>query len=123
MVDDVLLFTVERPWLQNQPYISCIPEGKYLCYSRPYYRGGYDAIALADVPMRSHILFHKANRPVDLAGCIAPVSYLACLDGDWAGLNSAAAFRRLMDWFGGEEFELEIQMWYPDHVRSQRDFE
>ena len=108
-VDGATLYTVEKPWLNNQPSISCIPTGIYRCKPRWYYRGGYDAIEITDVPDRTHILFHKGNRPSDFAGCIGVTSYLGCLNGDWAGLNSAAAFERLMDELGDKEFDVEIK--------------
>ena len=108
MVADAMIFTVERPWLDNQPYISCIPEGVYECSPRHYFRGGYEAIEIREVPNRSYILFHRANLPSDVAGCIAPVSTLGCLNGQWAGLNSRVAFDRLMRDYGGKTFELSI---------------
>lgn len=108
VVDGQWLFTVERQWLNNQPYVSSIPEGLYRCRPRPYNAGGYDAIEICEVPDRTNILFHKANLPSDLAGCIAPTSQLGCLNGQWAGLSSAPAFELLMQELGDEEFDLEI---------------
>jgi hypothetical protein len=108
MVDGAMLWTVERPWLDNARWISCIPAGTYRCGPRRYFRGGYDAIEVRDVPGRSFILFHKANLPEQLGGCIAPASRLGCLRGQWAGLGSGAAFELLMDVVGGREWELHI---------------
>ncbi len=103
------LYTVERPWLDNRPMVSCIPPGRYQCRPRRFFRGGYDAIEVCEVPDRTHILFHRANRPHELAGCIAPTSTLGCLGGEWAGLNSGAAFDVLMQECGEREFELVIE--------------
>lgn len=107
-IDGIVIFTVERPWLDNRPYVSCIPNGRYLCRPRRFYRGGYEAIEIRDVPGRSYILFHRANLPEQLAGCIAPASRLGCLHDKWAGLESGAAFQLLMESYGSTEFELEI---------------
>lgn len=102
------LFTVERPSLGNAVRVSCIPEGIYPCRPRRYNAGAYDAIEIYDVPGRSLIMFHKANLPQELEGCIAPVSRLGCHRGQWGGLSSGAAFQILMDNFGGKEFTLQI---------------
>jgi len=109
MVEGAMLWTVERPWLGNAPWISCIPSGVYECGPRKYFRGGYDAIEIKHVPDRSHILFHKANLPEQLGGCIAPASRLGCLRGQWAGLGSGAAFELLMEAVGRDEWTLEIR--------------
>lgn len=94
------LFTVEPAWLDNAPFVSCIPDGEYTCRARQFYRGGYPAIEIADVPGRSAILFHKANWPHELGGCVAP--NLALVPGGdhcpLRGASSATAFERLMQW-------------------------
>jgi len=110
-VGERVLWTVERPWLDNTPSISCIPEGVYQLAPRPFYRGNYDAIEIRDVPARTHILFHKANWPNELAGCIAPNAIIG--PGDWScplrGYDSAAAFAHLMEWFeSGGQLRLAI---------------
>lgn len=108
VVDGQWLFTVERAWQNNEPYVSCIPEGLYRCRPRRYNAGGYDALEVCDVSGRTNILFHKANLPSELAGCIAPTSIPGCLNGQWAGLSSAPAFELLMEHWGDEEFDLQI---------------
>lgn len=67
----VLLMTVEEEWQDNQPRISCIPAGRYLCKRRRYHKGGYDTWEITDVPGRDAILFHKGNTEEDLQGCVA----------------------------------------------------
>jgi len=68
--------TIELPWLDNKPNVSCIEEGTYLlnrCYSKKF---GWHLI-LKDVPDRKFILVHPANNALEeLRGCIAPVSEL-----------------------------------------------
>jgi len=108
LVDGAVLYTVERPWVGNQTTVSCIPEGTYSCRPRRFFRGGYDAIHIQSVPGRTHILFHRANIPSDLAGCIGVGSRLGVLGGQWAVLQSRAAFSRFMAIWGGRTFELVI---------------
>lgn len=65
------VWTIERPWLQNKPWESCIPDGEYAL--NPYSSSKYPNVwQVADVPGRTHILIHAANYADQLAGCIAP---------------------------------------------------
>jgi len=65
------VFTIERPWLCNKPWESCIPDGEYRM--RPYSSAKYPNVwEVCDVPGRTHILIHAANYSHQLAGCIAP---------------------------------------------------
>ena len=69
--------TAERPWLLNQPYISCIPEGEYsLLYrksdtirriTKGLFLVGWE---IEDVPGRTGILLHTANWPSGVQGCV-----------------------------------------------------
>lgn len=63
------LFTLENPWLDNQPMISCIPAGKYICrrVESPTYGSTFE---VADVEGRTHILFHWGNYPKNTQGCV-----------------------------------------------------
>lgn len=65
-------FMLERPWLNNQPEISCIPEGEYDIglYDSPHF--GRVLPHVLDVPAREYILIHPANWPTELKGCLAP---------------------------------------------------
>ena len=67
---DKVLFTVEREWKDNIPNESCIPNGEYECRLQYFNRGGYQTIEVCNVPNRSNILFHIANFPSELNGCI-----------------------------------------------------
>jgi len=63
--------TLERPWLNNQPQVSCIPEGAYdirLDVSNHFKRLMPHVL---DVPGRAGILIHPANWVAQLKGCIA----------------------------------------------------
>lgn len=108
-VEGRTLYTVERPWLENQPRVSCIPEGLFRCKPRRFFRGGYDAVEVCNVPGRSHILFHRGNRASDVLGCIAVGAQIGVLGGDWAVLKSAEGFRAFMDAYGSKNFTLVIR--------------
>ena len=106
--DGQMVYTVERPWLNNARGESCIPVGKYQCKPRFYNRGNYDAVEVLNVPQRSHILFHIGNRPRDSKGCILINDRLGCLGGEWAGKSSTSAFNEFMRQVQGQPFELTI---------------
>lgn len=63
-------YTLEPPWLGNQPNVSCVPCGVYAWDLLPSPRFGRDLIELSDVPGRSEILIHPGNYPRDTQGCI-----------------------------------------------------
>lgn len=71
-------YTIERPWKNNKPYVSCIPpqpnesrwyEVEVLAHSPSF---NYPHLWIKDVPDRTWIKVHRANRPSELHGCIAP---------------------------------------------------
>lgn len=70
-----LFSTLELPWRDNQPKISCIPQGSYEC-ERTIARtttGGLKidlTLEVLGVPGRSGILFHVGNTVIDSQGCI-----------------------------------------------------
>ena len=69
-IDDFQLWTIERPWLNNVPFKSCIPTGQYKVRRTNSPRFGPDTWQVQDVPDRTHILFHVANTSADVVGCI-----------------------------------------------------
>lgn len=71
--DNFMLYTLELPYKDNEKRISCIPCGEYPLSYRSADQSGkykYDHILVEDVPNRSYILFHVANYPKDILGCI-----------------------------------------------------
>lgn len=102
------LASVERPWINNQKMISCIPVGEYDCIPRRFYRGGYDAVQVLGVPNRSHILFHIGNYVHNLNGCIGVNSIHGAKGNEWCAWQSKDAFRRFMDEVGGSKSRLII---------------
>lgn len=87
-----LCFTIELPWLQNKPQISCIPEGRYELEKRFSEHLGWHLL-LKKVKGRELILIHPANNAMqELKGCIAPVSILTA---EGKGLRSRIARDKL----------------------------
>ena len=68
-LDDETFYSVERPWLDNQVSVSCIPVGTYETGWRESPRFG-ETWHIKDVPDRTYILIHVANFARDVEGCI-----------------------------------------------------
>lgn len=68
-----LLYTIEKPWLNNQQMISCIPAGSYIMspMNKDKFGSYPDVWQILDVSNRYGIYFHVANRAEQLKGCIA----------------------------------------------------
>ena len=64
-------YTVEKPWLDNQQNVSCIPVGFYKLVRVDSPRFGKNTWQIADVKGRTHILIHVGNTAADVIGCIA----------------------------------------------------
>jgi hypothetical protein len=97
------VFTIERPWADNEPCVSCIPEGEYRLepHSSPNHQatwalvGGTVSHYPADGYRRTAILFDQANWASELQGCIALGTHLGFLSGRLAVMDSAGAMHRL----------------------------
>lgn len=113
--------TVERPWLDNKPSISCIPEGTYDIGLREsgivsrttqgMHKKGYE---IQNVPNRTYIMFHIANTMDDLEGCVGLGLAPAFIKGRWAVSSSRLAFDRFMDAMSGhpdDQNELRIEFY------------
>lgn len=109
--------TIELPWRDNKPNISCIPGGEYECrlvYSPRFKRNLYTVLG---VPGRSCIRIHAANHAGDVSkgyishlhGCIAPGMRVGTLGGQLAVLSSRTALRLFMDALKGEPFTLTVE--------------
>lgn len=101
-----ILHTVERQWLGNKPYESCIPEGVYDVI--PYSSAKYpDVWELQDVPGRSKILIHVANYPREVEGCIGlGMGFYNDPMGVSKSRDAIQSFREIMH--GVDKFTLEI---------------
>jgi Family of unknown function (DUF5675) len=107
--------TLELPWKDNKPNISCIPGGEYYVKSRisPKYGKIY---WVSDVPDRSFILIHPGNWAGDVSkkyrsnvnGCILLGKQRGLLAGQLAILNSRITVRRFEETLGFQPFTLNI---------------
>lgn len=100
-----ICLTFELPWKGNEPQVSCIPTGKYVCKRVQSAHYG-ETFEVSEVPNRSLIRIHPGNTTADSRGCI--------LVGDEffqnGVLESREAFARFMKAMGGvNEFELFIR--------------
>ncbi len=92
-----ICFTLERPWLDNQKDVSCIPSGAYLCsrYTSPHHGSTF---IINGVEGRDSILFHKGNFVTDSKGCVLVGIGVELVEEEQLILNSSAlAFKRFME--------------------------
>lgn len=88
--------TLELPWRNNAPRVSCIPAGRYDLVKRNSPKYG-DHFHVLNVPNRSYILIHHGNYNRDTLGCILVGIGVKDINGDGEldVLNSRAAMKRL----------------------------
>ena len=101
--------TLERPWVGNQPNVSCIPAGTYACSRKQSPRFG-NTFEITGVPGRSHILFHAGNTAADTEGCVLVAEEFTTMRGGMAVGSSRRGFSELMAKLAGQEsFNLVIK--------------
>jgi len=105
----ISFFSLERPWLDNKPNISCIPPGIYTCSMSWSPRFGRPLYLVGPVPGRAGIRIHPANLASQLQGCIALGEKIGYMDGKKALLLSQPAVRRLSEIYQNQPFRLVIQ--------------
>ena len=93
----VVCYSLELPWKENKPNVSCIPTGQYdlLLEWSPAF--GKDLYELYGVDGRSEIKIHIGNSLGEMKGCIilgTDVGYNA--DGERYLYNSRKAFDKFM---------------------------
>ena len=88
-------YTIQRPWLDNQANISCIPDGVYPLE--------WDLTGrITNVPRlrgtepRTQINIHIANDPHELQGCIAPCERWVVLGQEPSGRYSTSAMDKIL---------------------------
>jgi hypothetical protein len=100
--------TLERPWLDNQRSISCIPVDLYLCKRVNSPKFG-DTFEITGVPNRSEILFHKGNISEDTHGCIIVGEQFEPLSGQFAVQASGKAMSEFLTLTANvDRFHLQI---------------
>lgn len=100
-VKDFRCYTVERPWLDNQPNISCIPEGEYEMVLSYFHKGGYPAYEIIGIPGRTEIKIHVANTMDDVIGCVGVGEGLGYIKGKWSVTYSKMAYKAFMPAMAG----------------------
>ena len=109
--DSTLVFecvTVEKPWEDNKPFVSCIPSGVYtfdkhdsLKHPDCYAMIGETVSHYEDAEKaRYSCLIHTANLERHVVGCIGLGRKFGVLSGKWAILSSSVTVREweaLMD--------------------------
>jgi Family of unknown function (DUF5675) len=101
LLDDVFqCYTLEpariNPVIPGHP---CIVAGTFKVILTPSPHLGYVTPEVLDVPGRTAIPWHIANRPEDLEGCVGVGESHST---DWVG-NSKVAFKFLMDKLSGQD--------------------
>lgn len=107
--DKLKWYSGERPWLNNQHGISCIPIGNYMCKWTYFPRAKkYDYMVL-NVPGRTGIFIHSANFPKQVEGCIFLGKSAGTMDGEYGIFSSVTAIREFNEALNKETFQLEIK--------------
>lgn len=109
--DGTILTTVEPPWQDNQPHVSCIPAGTYTV--RRNKTGRHCFYQVQNVDGRTDIEIHVANYFInpsgkqELDGCIAPG--LGRISGHPVSVSrSKDACNILLEKMGEDDYELQI---------------
>ena len=81
-LNDKTWFSLELPWENNEPNVSCIPAGTYPAFFRISPSRGTRVLQLSDVPGRSYIQWHPGNYTHQIKGCLLPGKGMKFLDND-----------------------------------------
>lgn len=104
---DDTYYSVERQWLDNRPFVSCIPVGTYTLEEHNSTEHPH-CLALCNrmigvthykesFSVRYAILIHVANTASKLQGCIAFGDSLGFINGQWAVKNSRTTVRKILN--------------------------
>lgn len=115
-VGDILFKTVEREWLDNKGFVSCVPNGLYSLSPHHSQKKG-DCFILEnhqlnvykfDTTHRYAILIHIANFPNEVQGCIGIGKQLTYINGELGVTHSAASLQELQQILKDDEHQLQI---------------
>ena len=113
VVDGEVFYTVEKPWKDNKPFVSCIPAGRYTITKGDSPRFGPNTWQVMDVPQRTHILFHVGNTADDVVGCIAVgTNVYGHLDGVGKSKAAMARFDAALADFETQQLEIVEDAFY-----------
>lgn len=94
------LYTLEPPDKKNKPNVSCILEGTYLV--KRDRTGNHQYYAVQNVPNRTFIEWHPANKVSQLAGCTAFGQKRA--DDNVSLVASELGLKDIMNYVGEDDF-------------------
>ena len=102
------VYTLENPWLDNRPVVSCIPADAYVC--EPFSGARYKNVwQVQGVPGRSAILIHHGNTESDTNGCILLGMGTGQINGHPAVIDSRKAVEYFRSILGTNSFILIIK--------------
>lgn len=103
--------TLELPWLNNRPMVSCIPPGIYTVKKVFWLRKLKSFYQVQNVPGRSGIFMHEGNYYFNYEGCIGLGKTIADLnkDGEKDITDTLATVKQFESFMEGKEFTLEIR--------------
>lgn len=99
--------TMELPWRNNEPEISAIPEGVYLCGMRLSPKFGL-VYHVSGVQGRTDILIHAGNIPANTLGCILVGEDIVDKSGNTFLTQSRRTLQLLHAFTEGKPFTLTI---------------
>lgn len=106
------LYTLEEPWKDNQPDISCVLDGTYDCIPHGWDNDPHlhqkQCWELTNVPNRKGILIHSGNTVNDIRGCVLVGTVRDHLNQLPAVLHSKDAMHILRGIIGQNGFKLTI---------------
>lgn len=87
--------TLEDAWRENQPFVSCIPRGNFVCERIISPKFG-ETFTVLGVPGRDLVRFHWGCTHLDTEGCILTGKEYGPVNGLDGILESKAAFALFM---------------------------
>ena len=106
---DQVWVTMEPPWRDNAPNVSCIPPGVYGVRLRQSPRFGLRYWLQGTAP-RTFVLIHAGNTVRHTLGCILPGMRAGWIGDKRAVLVSRRAVGQIEEYFRGvDEWDLEIR--------------
>jgi hypothetical protein len=100
--DNIVSYTLERPWKENQQNVSSIPAGTYKAIVR-YDHTDHWRVELLDVPNRTNVQIHIGNEVDESKGCILVGTKLGADLCSIVGGTSAPAYKKIKAAFYGTD--------------------
>ena len=111
-IDELVPFalTLELPWKDNKPWVSCVPSGIYICKRIKSPKFG-NTFEITDVPGRYDILLHRGNIKKNTQGCVCVGEQFEYLFDKVAVLASTKGFKEFMSRLKGEDIFSLLIAW------------